>query len=175
MITQNGKKFDQKKLNARFIIQGMKPPSPYQHIDTLVIARKHFGFTSKKLAYMTEKLCKNYKKDGHKKFSGFDLWRECLAGNQEAWEEMEKYNRMDVLSLEELYYVLAPWDNTVEINTYHDEDDYYCTCGSTRFRREGYKHTKVGKYQRYKCKDCGTWRQGKTNLLTLDKRRKMLK
>lgn len=50
VITQNGRKFDQKKLNARFILNGFKPPSSYKHIDTLVIARKHFGFTSNKLA-----------------------------------------------------------------------------------------------------------------------------
>jgi len=27
VITQNGRKFDQKKLNARFILNGFKPPS----------------------------------------------------------------------------------------------------------------------------------------------------
>ena len=52
VITQNGKKFDQKKLNARFIMHGMKPPNSYRHIDTLQIAKRVFGFTSNKLEYM---------------------------------------------------------------------------------------------------------------------------
>src|SRR5438270_11647207 len=49
VITQNGKAFDHKKLNARFILQGLKPPSSYRIIDTMIIAKKHFAFTSNKL------------------------------------------------------------------------------------------------------------------------------
>lgn len=45
VVTQNGKKFDIRKLNARFIIHGMKPPSSFRHIDTLQLARKNFGTT----------------------------------------------------------------------------------------------------------------------------------
>ena len=62
VITQNGKKFDQKKLNARFILNGFQPPSSYKHIDTCEIARRHFAFTSNKLQYLTDNLCKKYKK-----------------------------------------------------------------------------------------------------------------
>ncbi|MEM4726497.1 MAG: ribonuclease H-like domain-containing protein, partial [Nitrososphaerales archaeon] len=101
VITQNGKSFDQKKLNARFIMNKFQPPSTYKHIDTKMLAQKYFGFTSTKLEYMTNKLCTKYKKLKPKKFSGFEMWRECLAGNMEAWKEMELYNKHDVLSLEE--------------------------------------------------------------------------
>ena len=45
LLTQNGKRFDAKKLNARFILNGLTPPSSYQHIDTLQIAKKNFAFT----------------------------------------------------------------------------------------------------------------------------------
>lgn len=68
IVGQNSKRFDVKKLNARFIINGMKPPSSYRQIDTMVQAKKMFGFTSNKLEYMTDKLCKKYKKLKHKKF-----------------------------------------------------------------------------------------------------------
>lgn len=102
VITQNGKKFDQKKVNARFIAHGFQPPSSYKHIDVLQIARRHFGFTSHKLEYMTSKLCTKHKKLTKRKYSGFELWKQCLAGNLDAWLEMEKYNKLDVLSLEEL-------------------------------------------------------------------------
>jgi transposase-like protein len=30
-------------------------------------------------------------------------------------------------------------------------------CGSTRLERRGYYRTKVRQYQRYQCKDCGSW------------------
>jgi hypothetical protein len=57
---------------------------------------------------MTDKLCTTHKKKRHAKFPGFELWRECLAGNHEAWDEMREYNIDDVLSLEELYLVMRP-------------------------------------------------------------------
>src|ERR1035437_3391457 len=40
VITQNGKSFDQKKLNARFVMNGFQPPSSYKHIDTKIIAKQ---------------------------------------------------------------------------------------------------------------------------------------
>lgn len=172
VITQNGRRFDQKKLNARFILNGMQPPSSYKHIDTLVLAKRHFAFTSNKLEYMTNKLCTKYKKlVDHKKFTGFNLWKACMEGNIEAWQEMEKYNKYDVLSLEELYMKLIPWDNnTVNFNLYHNGTEHICKCGNTNLKRNGYYYTAVGKYQRYKCKSCGAETRDGKNLLTKDKK-----
>lgn len=170
LITQNGKSFDIKKINARLIKHGFKPYSSIRHIDTLRIARKHFGFTSNKLEYMTSKLCTKYKKSGHKKFSGFELWKECLAGNNEAWKEMETYNKLDVLSLEELYYKLQPWDNSINFNVYNDSLDHYCPCGSKLFARNGFGYSNLGKYQRYKCSKCGSEVKSRINSLSKEKR-----
>jgi DNA polymerase elongation subunit (family B) len=173
VITQNGKSFDHKKLNARFIINGFKPPSSYKHIDTFLLAKKHFGFTSNKLEYMSDKLCKKYKKLKHAKFSGFEMWRECLAGNQAAWKEMEKYNKYDVLALEELYTKLIPWDNSVNFNLYHDGTEHVCTCGSTELAKNGHSYTASGRFQRYKCVRCGSEVRGKDNLLSKDKKKSL--
>lgn len=112
VITQNGKNFDSLKLNARFIERGIKPPSPYKHIDTYQIASKVAKFTSNKLEYLTEKLCTKYKKLSHKRFPGFSLWDACLSGNKSAWAEMRRYNIHDVLSTEELFTKLLPWEST---------------------------------------------------------------
>ena len=173
VVTQNGKSFDQKKLNARFILNGFQPPSSYKHIDTKQIASKHFGFTSNKLEYMTDKLCVKYKKQKHKKFAGFEMWRECLAGNIEAWKEMETYNKYDVLSLEELYTKLIPWDNAINFNVYHDEEDHVCKCGSTSFIKNGFYYTSSGKFQKHKCKDCGAEYRDKENLFSKEKRQSL--
>jgi hypothetical protein len=170
LLTQNGNKFDIKKLNARFVMNGMKPPSGFKKIDTLVMAKKHFALTSNKLEYMTDKLCTKYKKSKHKKFSGFDLWKECLAGNIEAWQEMELYNKQDVLSLEELFHILAPWDTTVNFNLYHNRDEFVCNCGSHEFTKRGYAYTNVGQFQRYVCNKCGAWSRSAVNLFSKDKR-----
>lgn len=164
VVWQNGKNFDHKKLNARFVIHGMQPPSSYRHIDTKLLAKKHFGFTSNRLEYLSEKLNKKYKKQKHKAFAGFELWKECLAGNPKAWKEMEKYNKYDVLSLEELYKKLIPWDNSVNFNVYQDKTtSLVCTCGSTEFTRRGYYYTATAKYQKHRCKNCGSELRSRLN------------
>lgn len=156
VITQNGKRFDTKKINARFIhnkTNGRKSPSSYRQIDTFLIAKRHFGFTSNKLEYMTDKFCVQYKKLKHGKYPGNVLWEECLKGNMEAWDEMEKYNKYDILSLQELYDILVPWDDRINFTIYHEEDK--CSCGSTEFKENGVYYTNANKYQRYVCKKCG--------------------
>jgi len=176
VITQNGTAFDVKKLNARFILNGMKPPSPFKHIDTYKIAKKNFAFTSNKLEYMTDKLCTKYKKLAHeRKFSGFNLWKECLAGNIDAWKDMEKYNKYDVLSLEELYGKLQPWDHSVNFDVYRESEEPKCNCGDSRLQARGYNFSKTGKFQRYQCRGCGKWHSSKTNLLSPEKKEKLLK
>ncbi len=171
VITQNGKSFDHKKLNARFILKGFKPPSSYKHIDTYILAKKHFGFTSNKLEYMSNALNKKYKKLKHAKFSGFEMWSECLKGNKAAWREMKKYNKYDVLALEELYNKMIPWDNTIDFNLYHDSSSYICKCGSTDFMKYGYAYTASGKFQRYQCKSCGSETRSKENLFSKEKKK----
>ncbi len=170
VVTQNGKKFDVKKLNARFIINGFKPPSSYQHIDTLEIAKKKFAFTSNKLEYLSNTLNAKYKKlVGNREFEGFKLWEECLNGNLKAWREMERYNKYDVLALEELYSKLIAWDSRINFSLYTEGTEHLCTCGSTRLHKRGYEYTATGKYQRYQCQECGKWSRGAVNLFTREK------
>lgn len=176
ILTQNGKKFDEKKMNARFILNGFKPTSSFRHIDTLQLAKARFGFTSNKLEYMTSKLCTKYKKLDHAKFSGFKLWSECLKGNIEAWDEMKEYNRVDVLSLEELYIKLRPWDKiTPNFNVYHDHEENFCSCGSVDFKKNGFAYTNTGKFQRFTCNKCGAETKSKENLLSKEKRKSLRK
>lgn len=177
IVTQNGKSFDQRKLQARFILNGMKPTSTYRHIDTKLIAQKHFALSSHKLEYMTDKLCVKYKKQTkHGKFQGFEMWKECLKGNLAAWREMEKYNKYDVLSLEELFIKLIPWDSSINFSVYTGDDDllHKCTCGSkAKLQKYGYAHTNLAKYHRYKCTRCGKETRGRTNLLSTEKRKSL--
>lgn len=173
VLGQNSKKFDVKKLNARFILHGMKPPSSYRQIDTLVLAKKHFAFTSNKLEFLSDKLCTKYKKLQHGKFPGFSLWKACLAGNKEAWNEMKKYNCHDVLATEELYQKLVAWEKDLNFEAYTDDLNHTCTCGHKEFRNKGYAYTSSGKFNRYLCLKCGKETRGRANLLSKDKRKEM--
>jgi hypothetical protein len=168
VIGQNSKQFDNKKLKARFAIHGFDPPSPFKQYDTKIMMNE-FAFTSKKLEHAAEILNKKFKKLKHSKFPGFSLWLGCMAGNKEAWKEMERYNNHDVLSTEELFNILAPWHH-VDFNVYTREEgkSYTCSCGSDHFQCRGFSYTTTGKYQRYMCRSCGAWSRGKKNMLTKD-------
>jgi hypothetical protein len=176
ILTQNGNRFDVKKLNARFILNDFPPPSPFKKLDTCVIAATKFGFTSNKLDYLTDKLCTKYKKLKHKKFPGDELWDECLDGNPEAWAEMEKYNKHDVLALEELYGVLGPWVADMNFGLYIDDAKPVCRqCGSDQLILRGAAYTESGKFHKYQCKSCRGWGRGSQNQLSQEKRQSLLK
>ena len=170
VVGHNIKKFDVKKLNARFILNGLSKPSTYRMIDTLELAKESFAFTSNKLEYLTDKLCNQHKKSTHGKFAGFLLWKECLEGNLEAWQEMEDYNIMDVLSNQELYEILAPWSNK------HPNLDVYTSSEevSSEWVHIGYHFTNLGKYNKYRNTITGQQRRGRVNLLSKEKRMSLL-
>jgi hypothetical protein len=172
VVAHNGVGFDKKKIYARFVTQGFQPPAPFKFVDTMLIAKGAFGFTSNKLEHLSDKLNKKFKKQKHEQFSGFELWKECLAGNKKAWAAMKKYNCYDVLSLEELYDTLVPWsDGVPNFSLYTDDTvDHICSCGSTDLMKRGFHLTTSGKFQRYQCRDCGSWSRDKVNLFSKEKK-----
>jgi DNA polymerase elongation subunit (family B) len=163
VVTQNGVNFDSKKINARFIMHGIKPPSPYRHLDTLQIAKRVASFTSNKLEYLTDKLCTKYKKLSHSEFPGRSLWINCLKGNPKAWDAMRKYNIHDVLATEELYTKIRAWapENMPDVFFGADSVNECRTCGTVGKMRIGsMRVTKSCKYRRYQCQSCGSWAKG---------------
>ena len=173
ILTQNGVSFDNRKLAAKLFEAGIAPPSPSRQIDTKQIASSSFMFTSNKLEYLTEKFNVKFKKI---KNSGFTLWTRCMAGDLTAWKEMEKYNKYDILSLEELHHKMSPWNKKpINFGVYNNEEGPMCSCGNRQLQRRGYAHTNTGRFQRYQCTECGQWHTGKKNMLTKEKRASLLK
>lgn len=175
VVGHNSDAFDIKKINARFILNGMQPPSSYKRLDTKKLAKKHFGFTSNKLAYLTENICTRYKKLSHSKFPGFEMWNQCLKKNKEAFKELKEYNIYDVLSLEELFSVMLPWESAAIFDVYGPSDENICTCGHKQFKKAGFYYTTSAKYQKYKCKKCGAEYRDGENLLTKEDKKKLKK
>jgi len=175
VVAQNGQRFDLKKINARMIQHGLGPYSPVKVVDTLLAAKKHFGFTSNKLGWMSKYLTET-PKDEHKKFPGFELWTECLKDNPAAWAEMRKYNVRDVIATEELYIKLRPWISShPNVGAFHEDSETRCPkCGSTHVQSRGKAVLQQGVYKRFQCQDCGGWSRGKTMELDLKKRRSLL-
>ena len=177
VITQNGEKFDIRKFNARAVVHGLPPVSPFRSTDTLKESRRAFSFTSHKLAYMTEKVNKKYKKLPHNEYPGFELWVEVLKGNQRAWRVMKTYCIDDVLSTEELYDNIQGWIRTQNMANYFDDAKIRCRCGSTDIIKAGPVYTDVGKFQGYRCKrrGCNKRPRGNKNLFSTEKKGNQLK
>ena len=161
IVAHNGDNFDIPKMNSRFIVHGLVPPTTYSSIDTKKVAKTVFGFSSNKLDALA-----TYFKIENKAETDFELWKRCLEGEQEALDYMAYYNRKDVEILEQVYLKLRPYiknhPNLANINS-----SIGCAaCGSENLELlEGqYYYTGVSKFQLYRCRDCGALVRGRKNL-----------
>jgi hypothetical protein len=171
VITQNGVKFDLPKLNYRFAVNDIKPYTKPKDIDTLKIAKSVFGFDSNKLQHLTDLFCVKYKKLDHKKYPGFSMWKACIDGKMDAFEELEMYNKYDILSLEELYVDhLLPWDDTINFAAWSEDYTFRCNCGHDQFKEVKPFYTKKSKFRRFACKKCGKIHRSSKNEFSKEKR-----
>lgn len=167
VVAHNGDKFDLPHVQGRGLVLGLAPPSPYKTVDTVRVARYEFNFPSNSLEYLSKVLDLKNKKDGHKKFPGFELWLGVLANNKEAWDEMKEYNIGDILALEELYLRMRPYmKRHPNVGVFDEQPVPVCpNCGSKHVQYRGYAHTNVSKFRRFVCNDCGTWSRARFNVL----------
>lgn len=166
VVAHNGAEFDLKKINARFAAYDIPPPSSYRVIDTLKLAKKKFAFTSNSLDFLAKTLRTRKRKLKHGRYPGFELWKQCLDGNISAFDELARYNKQDVLVLEEVYRKLRAWDTST--NLYIMRECALCSCGG-RYWANGWRYTNAAKYRRYRCTRCGHEMRGKSNELKLSK------
>lgn len=156
IIAHNGDRFDIKKIQARLLKHGFKPPSPFKTVDTLKVARGHFALTSNKLDDIG-----SYLEVGRKlAHEGFELWRKCMGGCPKAWNKMKRYNIQDVRLLERVYDKLRPWmPRHPNMGVYSLTDDAVCAhCGGKSLTpHETSYYTNSSEYEKYQCNSCGGW------------------
>jgi len=158
VIAHNGKAFDEKTMNARWVRWRKEPPSPYRSVDTCILAKKQFRFPRAKLENIAMYLEKGRKLE----HEGFRLWVKCLHGDRAAWDRMKKYNIQDTLLLEDVYMELRPWDKRhPNIGLMYDDGDgpnkARCVCcGSTALKQlTKPTRTAVSEFPTFRCKSCG--------------------
>lgn len=172
VVHYNGQKFDIPTINREFVRLGWEPPTPYKQIDLYQIVKKQFRFASNKLDFVAQELGIGSKLE-HK---GMELWRGCMDGNEADWKVMEKYNKQDVVLVEDLYKRLLPWiHNHPNYALYTDTTRPVCpNCGSHHVVKKGMEYAKTQMYQRYKCSDCGTNVRGRYTTVNKVKRNHIL-
>lgn len=150
LVHHNGDSFDIKKFNARAIYWGLDPVPDLTQDDTLKMARKKFKFSSNRLDYLGEFLGV-----GNKIKTEPGLWLKVLNGEKKAIKSMVRYNKQDVILLENVYKKLKPWvGSKLNMNLMRDTENHCPACGGLEFWRQGHNYTKTKKYPRLKCKTC---------------------
>jgi hypothetical protein len=171
VIAHNGDSFDVPNMNTRFVINGLLPPRPYKTIDTKTIAKKQFGFTHNSLNALARLFGLDPKID-----ITFELWKQCVEGNEKALKEMEKYNQHDVELLERIYLRLRPWIRShPNLGLYMLSDGTVCpNCGSKNivWVPNQYYYTGVSRFPIFRC-DCGAYGRSRKSELA-KKQRDML-
>jgi hypothetical protein len=157
VCTYNGQSFDNKMLNAELVRLGLKPLPPTKQIDLYKTVKKHFRFPSNKLDYVAQALGIGEKV----KHEGFGLWVRCMENDPKAWKQLKTYNIGDVKLLEKLYYKLQGWIPNHPSHSLEREDHVCPNCASKRLQQRGYATTKLAKYKRFQCLDCGSWSRGR--------------
>jgi predicted PolB exonuclease-like 3'-5' exonuclease len=156
VVHYNGTRFDIPTLNKEFLKYDMSPPAPYAQVDLLRTARSQFRFASNKLDYVAEFLGFG----GKVKTKGHQLWKGCMEGDADSWQEMEEYNKHDVKLLEDVYIRMLPWiKNHPNHNVYKEDGESLCCthCGGYHYQRRGWYYTQSTKYRRFQCLDCFRW------------------
>lgn len=154
VVTWNGDKFDIPHLNREFMQAGYGPPKPFHSIDLLKTSRKAFRLPSNKLDYVAGWLLGAHKTP----HTGHQLWIDCMAGSDTAWDLMEKYNKRDVWLTDQLLDKMLPWIKTYPNLRLIDGNEGCPRCGSLRLpQKRGFKTTALSKFQQYQCQDCKGW------------------
>lgn len=181
VVAHNGQRFDLPMLQAFMVEAGMAPLPPLKVVDTLLLNRKQFAFSSQRLGFVSPKFMpQDEAKSTHGKFSGFSMWLECMKDNPEAWDENQMYNLRDVTALEELYMKVRGWykggPNFGPYTHSLEEGQHVCAnCGSTNIKpatRPAY--TQVGVYRQHRCGDCGAFARGRKLIRTAEQRAHIL-
>lgn len=153
VVHWNGTSFDMPHLRREFKLAGMPPHNPVQEIDLMRVAKSRFYFPSYKLQYVSTQLGLA----GKVSHTGFDLWRQCLAGDEKAWSLMRKYNKGDVTVTEQVYEQLLPWINKHPNLGHYADGDACPNCGSDSMQKRGFYYTDASVFQKFWCKACGKW------------------
>lgn len=155
IVAHNGKAFDFGRMNSAFIKFNLPPPTPIQKVDTRRVAKEIFGFDSNSLEHLVQFL-----QLGEKMHTGgYELWKECRAGDPKAWAKMKKYNAHDTILLEKVYLALRPWmSNHPNLNLYsHGSGCPKCGGPDDKIQSRGTYQAKTRHYRRFQCGSCKGW------------------
>lgn len=170
VVGHNCDRFDVRWLRTRFLYHGLPAPPAIKTFDTFKSARGGLRFNSNRLDYIA-----GFLGAGRKIKTEFELWKQVMAGNEIALQEMIRYCKHDVVLLEKVYLRLeeyGPVKTHAGVLAGGFRSD--CPkCASQNTEKHGLRVTAAGtKQQRMRCRDCGRCFQISESALNQDERLK---
>lgn len=173
LVGHYSKRFDFKFVNTRRLIHDLPPLPPIPHIDTWEIARKNLRVGSSRL----KNLAKSLELPEQKSEVTRMTWRRAKAHDLKSMKLIGEYCRQDVRTTYELAQKILPYCRDLpNWNLMTGEKTYRCAnpeCGSIHVVEDGAWLTKVHRYARYRCQDCGHWSRGRKTVVGKDVERHM--
>lgn len=158
IVGWNSDKYDIRKINTLFAKHGLGPASPSKSIDLIKTARSKFLLPSNTLDDFLRYFGLDMKLENEK-----DLFIKCTEKVPGSFPKLKKYNAHDTLVTEKAFKFLRPWIKNLELGIYNDGS--VCPkCEGRNLEKRGFSFNKTTKYQRVKCKDCGSWSRLSINL-----------
>lgn len=157
VVTWYGKGHDFPYLASRLAQAGLYLDPSTKHLDLMDVAKKRLRLSSNSMnaaaAFfgLPKKLYVSPK-----------LWVDCWAGKYQALEDMATYCKQDCDVLENLYQQMLGLGVSIpDVAKLSSIKDGCPSCGSTKLTGKGYRVTKLKRYQRLQCLDCGSSHKGK--------------
>jgi len=153
MIAHNGDRYDIKWIRTRCIYHRVPMFPNYRTLDTLKKAKSGFNFNSNKLDYIAQYLGVGAKV----KHSGFDMWKNVMAGDKEAMREMKHYCEGDIIVLEDVYQAMQSYiKQNTHVGVLNNNLKYSCpSCGSENTELLKNNVTPLGTIKRLMRCECG--------------------
>ena len=140
VVTHNGKRFDQKFLQTRLLINGLPALPKVHHADTKALASSNLYFLSNSLDNLAANLGLERKLD----HEGWDLWVKVSERDPAACKLMSDYCKQDVKVLSQLFKKLKPFAKMPNYNLFTEVKGNVCpNCGSTLVKSDGWRHTQT--------------------------------
>lgn len=153
ILTFNGARYDEPKLEGEFVRYDLKLPPKAASIDLFKTVKK-LGYFRSSLSYVSRLLKLGAKLENE----GIRFWRKVMEGDKEAQKRMADYCAQDVLLTEKLYFRILP---AIRNHPHLGGESGSCpSCGSDEAQKRGFSYSRMFKTQRLQCNK-GHWFLGK--------------
>ena len=153
-LTHYGTWYDTVFVNTRLLYHKLPVlPANFAHLDTWKISRNRLKLRNNRLITISEFLGTKHDKNAIKP----EQWIRALGGHRKSMDYIVDHCRRDVLVLEEVYERLKPLVLDHPNRGLVDGRGGCGVCGANKLVKRGTHITRCNKYQRYQCRECGSW------------------